>query len=75
MLYNYEQFSLSEWVDNERDKTMLTKDEENRVKKISSEHGKNPFYMLYSLLEIEGKDAESFLDVIMAMEMFTLKRD
>jgi hypothetical protein len=71
----YEHFSLAEFTQNRRDMTLLVKDDEKRIDKMKEILIANPFYELYALFEIELIDVKAFLDTVIAIGLYDLRKD
>lgn len=71
----YQQVCLSEYT-NDPNTSIAHKDSNEKLNKLKiiQEKG-NIFYDFYFLLESENRDADALLEVILAMQMFTIKRD
>lgn len=71
----YETILLSQYTDSNQQKSIIFKDSENRISKLKDLSRLNPFYKLYSFLNNQTRDAEAFLRVIIASELFILRKD
>ena len=55
--------------------TLLVKDDDKKIDKMKEILGKNAYYELFTLFKIELIDAKAFLDTIIAIGLYTLKRE
>lgn len=64
------------YSNNKLEDTLICKDTSKLIEKLHdfSFFG-NPFYELYSFLSCEARDSQAFLEVIIASELFSLKKD
>lgn len=71
----YEKSNLSEYSSGDVDKLVSMRDSDNKLEKFDTMKGQNIFYEFYFMFETESRDAEALIDIILAMEMFNIKKD
>lgn len=71
----YEHFSLAEFTQNSRDMTLLVKDDDKKIDRMKEIFLVNPFYEMFTLFQIQLIDAKAFLDTVIAIGLYELRKD
>lgn len=71
----YEYFSLSEFTQNNREMTVFVQDDDKKVDKMNKIACENVYYELFALFFIETNDARVFLETLIAIDLYALRRE
>lgn len=70
----YEHFSLAQFTQNSREMTVFVKDDDKKIDKMKGIICENIYYELYTLFFIELNDAKVFLESLIAIDLYALRK-